>query len=525
MKKISRYFGPAGLVLAILGGLGYGLAPQFKGFYVIPWALAAAALSVYLVFNFKRVSGFASSRQAKYGAGSAAATLLVLGVLAVICIMTARHSARYDLTMNKQHSLAPQTTKILQGLDQEVKVTGFYQGQGGAIGPARDLLDQYAHASDRFRYELVDPDRYPERAKAEGVTRYGVVIVKAGGESEKISRLSEERLTNAVLRVTRPGKKAIYFLTGHGEKDTGDSGKAGFNRAGTSLKDQNYQVRTLLLMRTGDVPADAAVLVVAGPKNDLEAGETEAVERYLRQGGKALFLIDPETVPGLVDFLVRFNVKAGHDKIVDKMGRLYAGGYLTPIVAKYSQHPVTDKFTMVSFFPVARSVSVTGEKARDVEAAPLAYTGDQAWAETNLARLNRGKAKFDAGEDKKGPVSVAVVGTVKLEGAVEKKDRPPLPPDREKRKKEGKFIVFGDSDFASNANFNLQGNGDLFMSSVSWLAEEADLVAIRPKERKARPLLLSAAQARLIFWLPVVVLPLAVLFIGALVLIRRRQGP
>jgi len=118
---------------------------------------------------------------------------------------------------------------------------------------------------------------------------------------------------------------------------------------------------------------------------------------------------------------------------------------------------------------------------------------------------------------------VAVVGTISLEDKETQANETPRPEDLERRKKEGRFIVFGDSDFAANAYFHLQGNGDLFLNAVSWLAEEADLAAIRPKETKAQPLMLSALQARLIFWFPVVVLPLAVLMIGVLVLTRRSR--
>ncbi|MBW2622840.1 MAG: hypothetical protein JRD68_08020, partial [Deltaproteobacteria bacterium] len=86
----------------------------------------------------------------------------------------------------------------------------------------------------------------------------------------------------------------------------------------------------------------------------------------------------------------------------------------------------------------------------------------------------------------------------------------------------GNFVVFGDSDFVSNSYINLQGNGDLFLGSVNWLAEEGDLVSIRPKNAKSHPLLLTRANQQMVFWLPVVILPAIILLIGVLVLVRRR---
>jgi len=523
VKNFSRRLGLAGLILALLGGMGYALAPQFKGFHVIPWVLAAPCLALYAVYNLEDVRKFLAGRSVRYGAGSALSVVLVLGILIIVSAMTAKNSVRYDLTQDQRHSLAPQTLKVLEGLPVKVKITGFFQGEGGFQVRGRDLLDQYAHAASKFEYEIVDPDRYPARAKAAGITRYDTVVVEAVGRSEKINNLSEERLTNALVRLTRPGKKVVYFLTGHGEKDGASSQKDGYSTVKTALEDQNYEVKSLLLMQTGEAPEDAAALIVAGPQKALFAEEIAALDRYLRRGGQVLFLIDPETAPELAEYLTGLGVKLGQDIIVDKISRLYGADYLIPLVTKYTQHPATKDFNLASFFPVARSVSAAEKQSKGVSVVPLAETSDQSWAETDLNRLKQGQAQFVQGQDLKGPLPVAVVGTISLEDKETQANETPRPEDLERRKKEGRFIVFGDSDFAANAYFHLQGNGDLFLNAVSWLAEEADLAAIRPKETKAQPLMLSALQARLIFWFPVVVLPLAVLMIGVLVLTRRSR--
>jgi ABC-type uncharacterized transport system involved in gliding motility auxiliary subunit len=520
MKKISRYVGFAGLALLLAAGFGYALAPMYKGFYVIPGALAAAALLIYLVFNLAELKRFGTSRSTKYGAGSALAVVLVLGILIFVAVLTNKHSTRYDMTAQKRYSLAPQTMKILEGLALDIKAEAFYQ-EGSTKVQARDLLDQYAHASPKFKYEMVDPDRNPARAKAAGITRYDTVVVQVGDQNEKLSTLNEETLTNALVRLTRTGKKTIYFLTGHGERDLTDIGQDGYSEVNTNLEDQNYAVKPLLLMQESGIPRDAAVLVVAGPKKDPLPAELEAIGKYLHEGGKALILIDPQTAPETAAWLTKFNVQVGNNIIVDKMSRLFGADYLMPLVATYTPHPVTANFNMASFFPLARTVSVAESKVEGINVVPLAETSDQAWGETDLENMAKGTAELNPEQDLVGPVPVAVVGTVKLADAPE--EGAPTPADMDKVKPEGKFIVFGDSDFANNAYLNVQGNSDLFLSAVSWLAEEADLVAVRAKQDVAQPLMITDLQARLLFWLPVVLLPLMVLLIGILVLTGRRR--
>jgi ABC-type uncharacterized transport system involved in gliding motility auxiliary subunit len=524
MRKFSRPLGFAGLLLVVAGLIGFGMARQFLGFYVIPWALAAVCLLTYAAYNWQDVKNFGTSRTARYGAGSALGVILVLGIVILLAVMTDKHTLRWDLTEGQRHSLAPQTIKVLENLSNDINVTGFFTSEGVQYEQARSLFDLYAKVSPKFKYELVDPVRQPGLARAAGITKADTTVVTAGDNSEKISELSEERLTNAVLRLTRTSKKTVYFITGHGERELDDQGENGYSRIKQELSDQNYDVKPLLLMQESDIPKDASLLVLAGPQKDYLPEELDAIGRYLRQGGRVLILIDPEAAPNIVAFLKDFNVKVGDDVIVDKMSRLFGADYLMPLAAQYAKHPVTKDFTVASFFPVARSVTVAGEKKDGVSTVPLVYTSDQAFAETDFETLKQGKAGYEEGQDLAGPVSLAVVGTIDpLKDEKEAGETPETRKGQPKKKDQGKFIVFGDSDFASNKFKALQGNGDLFMSSVNWLAEEADLVAIRPKAREFKPLMLDQLQMTLMFWVPVVIMPLGVLIVGIAVLTSRRK--
>ena len=94
-----------------------------------------------------------------------------------------------------------------------------------------------------------------------------------------------------------------------------------------------------------------------------------------------------------------------------------------------------------------------------------------------------------------------------------------------KGKKEATIVVFGDSDFVNNSYLNILGNKDFFLNTVSFLAEEKDLISIRPKTRSKSAdnhLVLSKKQSKLIFWLAVIIEPALVLLIGVAIFFRRR---
>jgi len=84
------------------------------------------------------------------------------------------------------------------------------------------------------------------------------------------------------------------------------------------------------------------------------------------------------------------------------------------------------------------------------------------------------------------------------------------------------LTVIGDSDFAGNQYFNFSGNGDLFLNVASFLAEEENLISIRPKERKNSPLSLTSDQGMLILMLGLLT-PSFVIFLGVRTWWRRRR--
>src|SRR5262249_49100518 len=147
---------------------------------------------------------------------------------------------------------------------------------------------------------------------------------------ERATSDSEQDLTNALIKVLNPTKKKIYFMAGHGEKDPASpsSDSAGFNEVATALRLDNYEVDKLVLAQTTELPADATIVVLAGPKTDLLETEVPRLEAYLAKAGKLLVLLDPpddlKTVnktPRLTGLLAAWGFKATDTVVVDLSGR------------------------------------------------------------------------------------------------------------------------------------------------------------------------------------------------------------
>jgi len=451
----------------------------------------------------------------RYGINTAILIALAVGITAIVGVLSHNHNWRKDFTENKRHSLSEQTLNVLADLDQEIKVTAFAWKSGADYEVVHALFELYEYESDMIDFKLIDPDLSPGLAGQYEIGAYRPPVVFFESESgrETITTVSEEQATNALIKVTRTAKKKIHFLTGHGERALDTTGENDLSEAKKLLQNKHYDPQSFLLMRAEDVPDDCAILVVCGPEKDLTEPELEAIERYIEKGGRMLMMIDPETAPSLKPFLERYGIVLGDDVIVDRLSRLFGGDYLMPIPTAYSDHPITSRYNVAPFFPVVRSVS-EGE-APGARTSWLIKTGDRSWAETDFEALRRGEATFEP-EDTPGPVSLAAVSEI---DPVE----PSPAPDGDEQK--AAIVVFGDSDFITNARINLSGNADLFMNVIHWLGKEEKLIAIPPKEKKSTPLVLTAAEARMIFFLPVIVLPGMVLAAGVFVFVRRSRHP
>jgi ABC-type uncharacterized transport system involved in gliding motility auxiliary subunit len=251
---------------------------------------------------------------------------------------------------------------------------------------------------------------------------------------------------------------------------------------------------------------------VAGPQKDLLPNEVDALVGYVARAGKILFLVDPFQNAGLGPLLERWGLGLGSDVIIDinPQGRLAGAGPEVPVVGDYISHPITRDFRFATFFPVARTVSAKEKPPEGVSAQGLARTSGESWAETNQDQIRTGQVKPDPGEVR-GPLTIAAVATV---------DAKDVPGERKGAK--ARIVLIGDSDFASNGFVNLSGNRDFFLNTLSWLAEEENLIAVRPKESRSAPVFLTAAQGQVVFLVPVVLIPLAVIVAGGVAVARRR---
>jgi ABC-type uncharacterized transport system involved in gliding motility auxiliary subunit len=536
MKRWASLLAPLGLVAIAFGLISVFLmlagAPTdpywIWGNVVVGAILLAVALVASLDVLRERLHTGEARRASRYGTTAVISTLLAVAILGLLGFLAQRHPIRFDWSEAGVHSLSDQTRKVLESLTQDVNVTAFVSA--GEIQPVRELLERYAYESPKFKLEFADPTARPDLVEKLGISPdklgKGLVRVAIGSDAVELAELDEEKLTNALVKLTRQGTKKVYFLEGHGEravKGEGAEGKEGFSRAAEALRNENYQIESLVLGQKGDVPEDADVVVVAGPTRTLPEEEHAALERYLERGGSLLVLVDPRSKTDLATDLERWGVSLGDDVVVDRLQGFF-GRAATPFAGEYGAHPITEGLREVTLFHVARSVRATeAARARYTE---IVKTSPDSWAERDLeAFFGDGKAELSEA-DLKGPVPLAVAGKPVVKGA-DAAATPPGHPEAESAKSESgpRLVVFGDSDFAANQLLDSYRNRDLFVNSANWLLGDVEAISVRPNKSRPSRVELSTEQLSNIRYLALFVLPELIAFLGVLAWWSRRRAP
>ncbi|MBM3227016.1 MAG: hypothetical protein FJZ47_24885, partial [Candidatus Tectomicrobia bacterium] len=162
----------------------------------------------------RRLRQALSLRTLKYGSHASVFTVIVLAVVLLLYSLAMQHNQRFDVTRAKRFTLAEQSVQLLKGLQHPIKIIGFYAVSEQEREAFQDLVKQYAQHTTHVTHEIVDPDRQPAIARQYDITSYNTVVVEGNGKREKLFRIEESAVTNAILKVTRTTKKVVYFVTG-----------------------------------------------------------------------------------------------------------------------------------------------------------------------------------------------------------------------------------------------------------------------------------------------------------------------
>jgi len=502
-----RNLATIGIAMAVAGAIRY----EYQGELLLTSKIlligGAVLILAAAVLGYQSIINFFSRPSARVGTNAFTLIISVVAILGFLNFLSYRHHKRVDLTTEKLFTLSDQTKKVVGGLKQDVDVYWFDKSPNTVLA---DQIAEYRNLSPRLHFKEVDPEQHPEVAQEFGITHRSQGAVASGTKHQLLEGTTEQDITNAIVKVTRTTVKTVCFVEGHGEKSITGTDADGYAGAATLLKQESYETKGINLVTGNGVPPECNVVVIVGPKQAYLPVEEQILAKYLDDGGKAFILVDPQTDPKLEDIFANWNVRVGDNVVIDAsaLNQVAGMGAVAPVVVTYGPSPITERFgNAMTVFPVARTVSVIDKNRSQPGSTELLKTSTRSFTIPKLDPNVR-ELKFDPSMDTMGPLSLGVASERKGTGDSAVKD--------------GRVVVIGNSQFASNQAGGYYRNADLFMNSVNWLAADEDLISIRPKSVTNRSVTFTETQQRELNWFSLLFLPGIVVLSGVYIWWKRR---
>lgn len=430
--------------------------------------------------------------------------ILVTALLAIWAVTTWTWAA--DWTHANRHSLTQASKRLLDAMPRPITFTA-YAYPGPERQTIRNALARYRRYDDSIRLHFVNPARRPQTMRRLDIDESGVVRVGYEGRHQVVKDLTEQEITSALQRVSMARAQKVVFITGHGERDPGESASSGYSQLRNALEHQGMTVQTANLAQTAEIPANTTILVLASPQHDLLSSEADTIREYIADGGNLLWLADPSTVGGLPGLAKQLGIKWLPGLVINPdyqaQGLLNAAAFK---VSRGSGHAVTRHLNNGKIlFSFAGGVAPNPHS--DWQTQPIIKTRQDSqqanqnpWLETGS--LQQSRLHFNPNKDKAGPITIGMV-LVRQQ------------PQTDAAHKTQRAVVMADSTFLTNSAFIRSGhNRDFGTNLFQWLSYRDQQISVNTPTPPDAHLHLVAWQARTVWLVYVMALPLLLLGIG-----------
>ena len=507
------------LLLALAALFNTHLSEQHR---YLPIGLSVISFALLTKWYLARVKNsqkdFSSSKGRGYTVSTSSSIILFALVLGGLALLTnrPRFNKTWDLTEHKANSLDPSTIKLISKLTEKQivpEILGFFR-DANQRQKFKDLIQLYKIEGLETKDQFFDPQSDPTLALSLKITNQNTVIIKNSTRQTKLTSFTEERVTNALMNLLKTEAKKIYYTTGHGEPILESEDETGMSLIKEELRQNKYETASISIMETGEIPNDADLLVIVGPKYDLKKQEINILHNYLMRPKPLLVLLDSMAKHDNLNQLMReFGLSFNSDLVLlhPDDARVNFIGQNQTLVSNFDDiHPATRDFSgdnaTLLMLPNTRSISLVENNKNKMTPKIIGSTSDifisvnDVLSPKDLENISEDRIKsgsFDIIAVSEGQVGGTKIATKpKIDNKTAHDSQPEINPNTAKTLR---IAATGSSHLATNSGLGRNENGDMFINLVSYLLQDEDFISIRPPKLTASNLNITSIDSEI--WL------------------------
>ena len=517
------------LLFALVAHLGYfariAYSPAIdswdKKLLLAIWLLSviigiASAIGIELSIKANGVGRFGEPRRVLKGGASWGLVGILLAILLNINYLSTEHNIVSDWSYLQVTTLSDGSRKMLVDLSKELHVYAFMSRDDEIYPFVNDYLESLASTNNRLlKTRVINKELDPVLAEKYRVHANGNLVLAFADDEKKYQkiylgtelRIARRKLRDldgqfqkAFLQLTASAQQ-VYFYRGHDEFtwQYRQDQRRSLRALRALFRKRNYQLRELSL-DTGSarqIPDDAALVVIVGPRQPFIDAEVSVLHQYLDNGGNALIFLDIEHEGPLINFLQEVGLQFHGQVLANDRSYVAASKSASDrwfiISNNFTSHQAVttlaehDRQTAVLFFQSGYfSIVANGWQTQAViKSIP-----------TTFVDLNRNYS-FDQAQETRSIFDICAVA----------------------ERNNGRVYACADATVISDVLMQNPANQVLVSDALAWLQDKK---AFNSSSEKDSKILHSNNEDLLLFYGTIVVMPLLVLAIGLLATRRKK---
>ncbi len=300
--------------------------------------------------------------------------LILIGIFIVVNLyVRSLNLAQIDITKDKLYSLTDTSKNAVKYINNDIHI---YVWGIDEISTTVDLLKQYNSENKKITYKVITRDKdkdFVEKYYLEDDSPLILIIANEGSKNERtdyvyatdlqsydasynLVDVTEQKVTNSILRVNSDEIPIVYFLSGTGFDNTDISSTKYFKQYVSNFGLYDTKDLSVTNAKEFDIPKDCSVLVLPSVESDINKTVATKIKKYITNGGNILILNN--------SFLKNKGKLTNYQSILDLYGITMPKNY----IIEDSDHMISSTSSYM-----LGTLSLTHQITRNIKKEPVLY--------------------------------------------------------------------------------------------------------------------------------------------------------
>jgi hypothetical protein len=425
--------------------------------------------------------------------------VLVFFIFSLLHYINSYQSWTFDLTFQKLYKVRDVSLDLTKMLANQKPLQFTFWGTREHWNQSEELLNNYKRVSPNVKLKWINPDTNPEMNKLIEGRELPLLYLEFGEHKKWVENIDEWVINTALNSFKEKKNSLLCFLATHRTLSIQDDSPSGLSSLKTFMQSEGFSIQNVELTANESL-STCQVLLIVGPQDDFLINEIQIIENFAKKFPLVVALSansEPQHLKNFKRWLQKNNIQTQGTPVLDQSVMKF-GEEAINVLWESQFHEFPAEWINLSKIKgrVLWQLTTAFEEGKNIKTIMSSQKFPQTWQESSWKEVLSGKVTFDEKSDKKGPLSLMIAL---------------------KSPEVFHLVALGTDRLWMNGFKNYPANFNVFSTVINTLLNVEMENSIPPVMLRDEKLYLHVAQAQLIFYLSIIVMPVMMLILAFLV--------